>query len=157
MVVGFATNNEAELMTVKQGLTIAVRENYHRVIVEGDSAMVTRVLQKLQQGTPWDKIRKSWRTARLIQQIGQIIPEISYVMPMHVRRGGNEAVDYLANWGYKNEGRKLDINQHHQAWNIELRSLQIILEKYKERANNLDRGAMTRGMDGGRCHVDART
>ena len=123
MEVGFATNNEAELMAVKQGLAIAVRENYQRVIVEGDSTMVTGVLQKLQQGTPWDKISKSWRTARLIQEIGQIISEIGYMIPLHVRKGGNEAADYLANWGCKNEGRQLDINQHHSAWNVELQLL----------------------------------
>lgn len=59
MAIGFATNNETELMAVKQGLTIAIRENYQRVIVEGDSAMKTGILQKLQQGIHWDKISKS--------------------------------------------------------------------------------------------------
>ena len=57
--LGHATNNEAELMAVKQGLLIAIRENYQRIIVEGDSAMVTGVIQKLQQGTPWEKISQS--------------------------------------------------------------------------------------------------
>ena len=49
MDIGHATNNEAELTAVKHGLMIAKRENYHRLIVEGDSEMVTGVLRKLQQ------------------------------------------------------------------------------------------------------------
>ena len=49
--LGFATNNEVEIMAVKQGILIAIRENYQRLIVEGDSAMVTGVLCKLQQGS----------------------------------------------------------------------------------------------------------
>ena len=132
MVIGFATNNEAKLMAIKQGLTIAIWENYQRVLVEGDSAMTTGILQKLQQGSHWDKISQSWCTARLIQEIGQLLRQIGYVIPKHVRRGGNEAADCLANWSCKNEGQQLDINQRHQAWNVELQSLQIILEKDQE-------------------------
>jgi len=41
---GFATNNEAKITAVKQGILIVVREQYQRTIVEGDSAMVTSVL-----------------------------------------------------------------------------------------------------------------
>lgn len=97
MDLGFSMNNEAELMVVKQGLTIFVQENYHRVIIKGDSAMVTGVLRKFQQGTSWEKTSKNWQTMRLIQEIGLVIRDIGYLIPMHVCRGGNKAADYLVN------------------------------------------------------------
>ena len=96
MEVGFATNNEAELMAVKQVLSIVVRENYHSIIVESDSTLVTGILRKIQQGTPWEKITKSWCKARLIQEINRVIHDIGYIIPLHIRRGGNRASDYLA-------------------------------------------------------------
>ena len=58
--LGHATNNEAELTAVQQGIIIAIRENYHKIIIEGDSALVTNILQKLQQGTTWEKITQSF-------------------------------------------------------------------------------------------------
>ena len=45
--LGHATNNEEELMAVKQGLLIAIRESYQRIIVEGDSALVIEMLKKI--------------------------------------------------------------------------------------------------------------
>ena len=71
--IGFATNNEAELMAIKQGLLIATREKNQRLIVEGDSAMTIGIIQKPQQGSNWEKISKSWRTTRLIEEIGNLI------------------------------------------------------------------------------------
>ena len=57
---GRASNNEAELNVEKQGLIIGSREQYHRLEVEGYSAMVTSVLQKLQKGAHWEHISSSW-------------------------------------------------------------------------------------------------
>jgi len=35
--------------------------------------MVTGVIQKLQQGTPWEKITQSWRTAALMEEVSQLL------------------------------------------------------------------------------------
>ena len=50
MELGYAINNKFELNVVKQGLVIARREHYNRLVVEGDSTMVTGLLQRLQRG-----------------------------------------------------------------------------------------------------------
>ena len=84
-------------MAVKLDLVIAVQEYYQRIRSEGDSKMTSRILKKLKQGTQWDKINKSWRTSRKIQEIGQLLHQRGYVIPKHVRRESNEAADYLAN------------------------------------------------------------
>lgn len=80
-------------MAVKQGLLIEIKENYQRIIVEGDSTIVTGVLQKLQQGTPWKKISKSWRTATLIKEVSHLVQQIQYMIPSHIKRKGNAAAD----------------------------------------------------------------
>jgi len=127
--LGHATNNEAELIAVKHGILIAIRERYHRIIVEGDSAMVTGIIQKLQQGTPWEKITQSWRTAALIEEVSQLLKQVQYLIPSHIKRKGNEAADFLANWGCQNLERSIDASPHQVIWDVELHSLQIIVNK----------------------------
>ena len=85
MDLGHATNNEVELTTIRQRLIITKTENYQRLIIEGDSAMVIGVLSKLQQGSTWEKIRKSCPTENLIHEIGSLIKKIQYLIPLHVR------------------------------------------------------------------------
>ena len=126
--LGHATNNEAELVAVKQGLQIAIREQYQRIIVEGDSAMVTGILQKLQQGTQWEKISQSWRTAAIIEELSQLVKRIQYLIPHHIRRKGNAAADYLANWGCDNVERDMEGRPSDLIWTVELQSLQLIVE-----------------------------
>ena len=116
-------------MAVKQGLLIAIRETHQRIIVEGDSAMVTGVLQKLQKGTPWEKISQSWRTAGLIEEISQLVKRIQYLIPRHVRRKGNIAADYLPNWGCQNVDHPMEGRPTDPIWNVELHSLQLIVKK----------------------------
>ena len=81
------------------------------------------MLRKLQQWTQWEKISKSWRKTTLIQQIGSLIKQIQYLIPSHVRRTGNVAADYLANWGCHNVGRQLDVTPSARIWNVELHPL----------------------------------
>ena len=94
----YTTNNEAELVAVKLGLEIANREHYNRLEIEGDSAMATSIIRKLLQGTNWEMITKRWRTEILVQEIQQALSQIEYIIPLHVRRQGNKATDYLVNW-----------------------------------------------------------
>ena len=126
--MGYVTNNEAELMALKQGLIIAIREGYQRLVVEEDSAMAVGILKKLQQGNPWQKISKSWRIAKLVEDIGNLLRQVGLVICTHVRWEGNEAADYLANWACQNLTRNLDIDDSHKAWVVELYPLQCILD-----------------------------
>ena len=103
--------------------------------------MVTGVLKKLQQGSPWEKISRSWRTTNLIREIGSLIRDIQYLIPLHVRQIGNEAADYLANWGSRNVGRQSDVTPTDRTWDIELHPLQIIIDRNPMDHETLDRGA----------------
>ena len=116
-------------MAVKQGILIATRENYHRIIVEGDSAMVTGVIQKLQQGTPWEKITQSWRTTALMEEVSKLLKKVHYILPSHIKRKGNAAADFLANWGSQNTERSIDACPRQAIWDVELHSLQLIVNK----------------------------
>ena len=91
--------------------------------------MVTGILRKLQQGLAWEKISKSQRTTNLIQEISLLIKEIQYLIPMHVRRKGNDVADYLAKLGCSNNERHLDVTPRARIQNIELHSLQLILDR----------------------------
>ena len=115
-------------MAVKQGLIIAIREHYHRLIVEGDSAMVTGVLQKLKQGTPWEKITKSWRIAALMEEVSQLLKQVPYLLPIHIKRKGNAAADFLATWGCQNTERSIDACPRQAIWEVELQTLQLIVQ-----------------------------
>lgn len=46
--------------------------------------------------------------ASLIQDLETIIKRIDYKIIKHVRRDGNKAADFLANWGSNEQGGKLD-------------------------------------------------
>ena len=50
-----AKNNEAELHALKTGLEISIREEYHKLQVEGDAKLVVDIVKQLQQGTPTEK------------------------------------------------------------------------------------------------------
>jgi len=70
---------------------------------------VIETIKKLHQATHWEKISKIWRIARLVQEIGDLILDIAYLIPVHVRHLGNVATNFLANWGCNNPGKDLDI------------------------------------------------
>eukprot|EP00253_Pinus_taeda_P005455 PITA_05455 len=106
--VGEMTNNEAELWAVHEGLRIAARNRYRYLEIEGDSQITIEMLRKLKDGQGWDKVAKSWRTAAIIQDIEETLNRIEYKTINHVRRDGNKAADFLANWGSKEAGSKLD-------------------------------------------------
>lgn len=47
---------------------------------------------------------KSWRTAGLVQDMANILKHIEYKIIIHVKREGNKAAYFLANWECK-EGK----------------------------------------------------
>lgn len=80
------SNNEAELMVVRQGLKIANINGYSKLEVEGDSLMAIQVLKNLNNGTSWDKVTQSWRTSSLFQDLESILGRFDYRIIRHVIR-----------------------------------------------------------------------
>jgi len=107
---GIMSNNETKLMVVCQGLKIAIRNGYNKLEVEGDSLMVIQALRKLNNGTSWDKVSRSWRTSSLIQELESILGRFDYLNIRHARREANEVADFLANWGCQELREKMDNN-----------------------------------------------
>lgn len=89
--------------------------------------MVIHVIKKLNNGTSWDKVTQSWRTASLIQELEIILKRFEYMIIKHVRREGNIEVDFLANWGSQEQGKKLDNIWTLHLEDSELEPLRIIL------------------------------
>ena len=53
------------------------------------------------------------------------------MVPQHIKRKGNAAADYLANWGCKNTERAIDARPIDAIWEVELHALQVIVDKDK--------------------------
>lgn len=66
------------------------------------------MLRNLNNGKYWEQVAKSWRTAGIIQGMAEILKRIEYKIINHVRRKGNKVADYLANWGCKEQGERVD-------------------------------------------------
>jgi len=152
MDYGEASNNEAELHTLKRGLEIALRDNIKRLQIEGDSKLVIDMVRKLQQQTPVERTSKSWRTTWLVSEIGKLIPKIEYLIPTHTRRAGNKPENWLANWGYRNRGREIDSEGLPQLHQEEENQLQQLLDedtgkKSMRKTNGHDQGACNGGDD----------
>eukprot|EP00253_Pinus_taeda_P006223 PITA_06223 len=94
---GEMKNSEAELWAVHQGLRIAARNGYRNLELEGDSQLVIEMIRKLNNGKNWEQIVSSWRTAGIVQDIGEILKSFYYLIINHIRRKGNKAADFLAN------------------------------------------------------------
>eukprot|EP00253_Pinus_taeda_P010380 PITA_10380 len=105
---GQMTNNEAEFWALHQGLRIAIRNGYTNLEITGDSQIVVDMLRRLNNGRGWEKVTKSWRTAGIVQEIAELIKRIDYRIISHVRRKGNQAADWLANWGCRGRGSTID-------------------------------------------------
>jgi len=96
---GLMTNNEEEMMAIYQGFKIAIRNGYRNLEIEGDSQIIIEVLRKMDNGKDWEQVAKSWRMVGLIQDMANTLKCIDYKIISHVKREGNKATDFLANWG----------------------------------------------------------
>lgn len=81
---GSTTNNELEFNVVKHGILIARREWFIKLVIEGYSNLVIKVIKKSNHGNQWENISTSWRMESLFQKINEIIPYIDYIIPSHV-------------------------------------------------------------------------
>lgn len=133
---GEMTNNEAELWAIHQGLRIAIRNGYRNLEIEGDSQITIEILKKLNNGKNWERITTSWRTARIIQEIAELIKRIDYKTFYHVRRNGNRAADFLANWGCKDRNNKVDNQWIVRRPSREWKGLASIINDDHEQATN---------------------
>eukprot|EP00253_Pinus_taeda_P033746 PITA_33746 len=105
---GEMTNNEAELWVVQQGLRIVIHNGYKNLEIEGDSQMAIEILKKPNNKNNWEQVTNSWRTAGIIQEIAELMKGVEYNIFKHVKRNGNRAADFLANWGCKGRDGKVD-------------------------------------------------
>jgi len=97
-------------------------------MVEGDSSLVKNMLAKLNNGTKWDKLSQSLRITQLIQEIEEIIYKFDYILVRHVRREGNNADEFLANWGCNHQNNKLEKRCPIQPFDQNFKILREILE-----------------------------
>jgi len=66
--IGNTTNNAAEFGVLEQGLEILIRKGHVNVTVEGDSALVIRIVKILQCGTNIGKVIKQWCLAQISKE-----------------------------------------------------------------------------------------
>lgn len=116
---GIMSNNEVELMTHYEGIRIAIPNGYAKLEIEGDSNLAIEMLRKLNNGKNWEQVAKSWRMAKLIQDLEEIIKCIDYRIINHVKRDCNKATDFLANQGCNEQNEKVD-----SIWLIHLEATQ---------------------------------
>ena len=135
---GEMTNNEAEFWALHQGLRIAVRNGYTNLEIAGDSQIAIETLKKLSNGRDWEKVTNSWRTAGIIQEIADLLKRIEYKIINHVRRKGNQAADFMANWGCKGRGSTVDNQWRAVCWNKEWKDLAEIINADHDQATSGD-------------------
>jgi ribonuclease HI len=97
--LGHSTNNVAELWGLIKGLQLAIKSNYTKVIVEGDSQVIISLLRRILNGARSDSISPSWRLSHGLQIIENLLNPNLVIIPTHIRRKANQVADELANVG----------------------------------------------------------
>jgi ribonuclease HI len=97
--LGHTTNNVAELWGLIKGLQLAIKYNYTKLFVEGDSQLIIGLLRRLTNGVNPDSISPSWRLSHGLQTIAGLINPNRIIIPTHIRRKANQVADDLANLG----------------------------------------------------------
>lgn len=133
---GEMTNNEAELWAIHEGLSIAIRNGYTNMEIEGDSMMTIEILRKLDNGKSWEHVTNSWRTSGIVQDIAELLKIIGYKTFSHIKRKGNSAADFLANRGCKNQETKTDCQWEAVKSNEEWSELNSIIQNDHAQSNN---------------------
>jgi len=133
---GQMTNNEAKFWALHQGLRIAIRNGYTNLEITGDSQIVVDMLRRLNNGQGWEKVTKSWRTTDIVQEIADFIKRIDYRLISHVRRKGNQAADWLANWGCRGRGSTIDSQWRAVEGNREWKELAELIKANHDHAAN---------------------
>jgi len=133
---GQMTNNEAEFWALHQGLQIAIRNGYSKLEITGDSQLAVDMLRRLNNGQGWEKVTKSWRTAGIVKEIAALLKRIDYRIISHVRRKGNQAADWLANWGCRGRGSTIDSQWRAVEGNGEWKELADLIKADHDQTTN---------------------
>ena len=78
----------------------------------------------------------SWRTTGIVQDIGEILKSFDYLIINHIRRKGNRATDFLANWGSNDQLGKADSKWYNETEKPKWKELVIIINQDHETATN---------------------
>ena len=97
--LGHSTNNAAELWGLIKGLELAIKNDFAKLIVEGDSQIIINLLRRILNGANPDRISPSWRLSHGLQIITDLLQPNLAVIPAHIRRKANQVADELANMG----------------------------------------------------------
>ena len=80
------------------------------------------------------------------------VKRIEYIIPSHVLRKGNKAADYMANWGCQNVDRPIEGRPVDPIWDVELYSLQVIVNRDLQPPDRGDPLSIGNGRRGNRAH-----
>lgn len=96
-LVGWDTNNLAELEGLWHGLLLAELHGYSQLIIEGDSHILINIVNNILQGTPSHKVGNIWRLAKRLEQIEKWLLPHRAVTIKHIHHVGDKVADFLAN------------------------------------------------------------
>ena len=65
--LGETTNNVAELTGLLRGLQMAIDKGHQKVILEGDSQIIIRLIKRILHGCDPEKISPSWRLHGILE------------------------------------------------------------------------------------------
>ncbi|GLJ42729.1 hypothetical protein SUGI_0885920 [Cryptomeria japonica] len=91
--MGRATNNEAELRALDEGLNICVEKGLSKIYIEGDSQVVINWVMRSNFC--------SWKLNNWLPSIENKVRCIPEFQIAHIYREGNRASDWLANEGIR--------------------------------------------------------
>jgi ribonuclease HI len=95
--LGETTNNVAELTGLIRGLQRATAKGHHKIVLEGDSQVIIRLITKILHGSDPDRISPSWRLHSLLTDLTKYLQPHLSIITSHVKREANKVADQLAN------------------------------------------------------------
>jgi ribonuclease HI len=95
--LGDTTNNVAELTGLLRGLQTAIDKGHHRIILEGDSQVIIRLVTRILHGCNPDKISPRWRLYGLLADFSHHLQPHLSITTSHMKREANKVADRLAN------------------------------------------------------------
>jgi ribonuclease HI len=101
--IGDSTNNVAELTGLLRGLHTTIDRGHQKIILEGDSQIITRLATKIIHGCDPEKISPSWRLYSLLAEFSHHLQPHLTITTSHVKRDANRVADQLANEAVEQE------------------------------------------------------
>jgi ribonuclease HI len=130
--LGHTTNNVAELWGLTRGLQLAIEHNFTKLIVEGDSLVITNLFGKILNGADPERISPCWRLSYGLRTIVNLLQPNQAFIPSHIRRKVNQVADELENLGTNWEGPEL-------LCQTSLNLMHPILQQCTEKSTAVDR------------------